>query len=736
MNQSPTYAELIADNQELRARLVEAEETLHAIRTGEVDALVVTTGAGGQQVFTLQGADYPYRVLVEEMSDGALTLTTDGLIFYANRRLAEMFKTPLEQVIGTRFEQWIVPTDQAIFTALLHPSTPPSSHYRELTLVASDGTPVLCYLSFTAIRVAALSSCFCLVATDLTEQKRNEAIMASEQLARMILEQAAEPIIVCDPDGMIIRASEVAHTLCGQNPLGQAFEQVFPLQRSDGVVFSPGVVINGGQRWQVEARLLRAGLVFELLVNAGPLIGSRGERLGSVVTLTDITQRKAAEKQIQQLAFFDPLTQLPNRRLLLDRLAQTLATFLRSGQPAALMFIDLDHFKTLNDTRGHDVGDLLLRQVGQRLSASVRLEDTVARFGGDEFVVILKDLGAYPQEAAAQTQCVGEKIQAALNQPYALASGNFHCTSSIGVTLIHDGSASVDDLLKQADLAMYQAKAAGRDTLRFFDPAMQMDLEARTLLESQLRQGLEDGQFLLYYQPQVDHAGRLIGAEALLRWQHPQRGLIAPGEFIALAEETGLILPLGQWVLETACAQLAIWARQPATAGLRLAVNFSARQFFIPDFVDQVRAALGRHDINPNQLKLELTESMLLDNIENTATKMTTLKTLGVTFSLDDFGTGYSSLTYLKRLPLDQLKIDQSFVRDVLTDANDAAIVRVIVALAHSLSLAVIAEGVETEGQREFLLRSGCRAFQGYLFGRPGPVEALWGTRPASHVAS
>jgi len=444
-----------------------------------------------------------------------------------------------------------------------------------------------------------------------------------------------------------------------------------------------------------------------------------------VGTLTDITQRKAVEDDIQRLAFFDPLTGLPNRRLLLDRLHQALISSARSQRQGALLFIDLDRFKTLNDTLGHDIGDLLLQQVAQRLVACVREGDTVARLGGDEFVVMLKNLSTKSREAAARTQIVGEKILAALNQPYLLAGHSHHSTPSIGVTLISDHQNSIDDLLKRADLALYQAKAAGRNTLRFFEPQMQASLETRVALETELREALQSGQFVLYYQPQVDHAGHLTGAEALLRWRHPQRGLVLPAEFIPLAEETGLILPLGQWVLDTVCAQLAAWATQLDRTELGLVVNISARQFCQPLFVEQVLAALNRYDADPGKLKLELSESLLLDHVEDTIAKMAALKTKGVSFSLNDFGTGYSPLAYLRRLPLDQLKIDRSFVRDVLTDPNDAALAKTIVALAHSLGLAVIAEGVETEAQHDFLSRSGCHAFQGYLFGRPVPVEAL-----------
>ncbi|MGV8900213.1 MAG: bifunctional diguanylate cyclase/phosphodiesterase [Burkholderiaceae bacterium] len=444
-----------------------------------------------------------------------------------------------------------------------------------------------------------------------------------------------------------------------------------------------------------------------------------GEVSHYVSTLTDITMRKEAENEIRHLAFFDPLTLLPNRRMLLDRLRHALATSKRSGHEGALLFIDLDNFKTVNDTLGHDKGDLLLQQVAQRLSVCVREGDTVARLGGDEFVVMLEDLSALPHTAATQAKAIGEKILAALNQVYLLTDHVYHSSSSIGVSLFNHYQGGVDALLQRADLAMYQAKAAGRNTLRFFDPEMQTVVTARATLEAGLRQALQDYQFRLYYQPQVGENGRLAGAEALLRWQHPRRGLVLPGEFIPLAEESGLILPIGQWVLESTCVQLSNWATQAEMAQLTLAVNVSARQFHQPDFVLQVLAVLERTGANPQQLKLELTESLLLKDVEDTIDKMHQLKAHGVHFALDDFGTGYSSLSYLKRLPLDHLKIDRSFVLDVLNDADDAIIVSTIVALAHGLGLGVIAEGVETEAQQKFLAELGCPAYQGNLCSQP-----------------
>jgi diguanylate cyclase (GGDEF)-like protein/PAS domain S-box-containing protein len=436
----------------------------------------------------------------------------------------------------------------------------------------------------------------------------------------------------------------------------------------------------------------------------------------------DITQRMRAQAEINRLAFYDGLTQLPNRKLLQDRAQQAVVVSGRSHRHGALLFVDLDHFKTLNDTRGHEVGDQLLRQVAQRLATCLRAGDTLARLGGDEFVVLLEDLSEESARAAAEAKAVGDKMLAALEPEFALQGQDHHITASIGVALFVGAADSYDELLKRADLAMYRAKSAGRNALCFYDPQMQAIVSARAALEADLRRGLQLGELELYYQPLVLADGRVVGAEALVRWQRPGHGMASPAEFIPLAEETGLIKPLGLWVLQTACRQLVAWAANERTRGLSISVNVSPRQFRHADFVASVLATLAQSGARASLLKLELTESLMLEDVEGTIAKMNELKSHGVSFSLDDFGTGYSSLAYLKRLPLDQLKIDRSFVRDVLTDFNDAAIARTVLALGHSLGLPVVAEGVETEGQREFLVQHGCQAFQGYLFGKPMPV--------------
>ncbi len=441
--------------------------------------------------------------------------------------------------------------------------------------------------------------------------------------------------------------------------------------------------------------------------------------------LRDLSQHREDENEIRRLAFYDALTGLPNRRLLTDRLEQAMLTSLRTGQHGAVMFLDLDHFKQLNDSLGHAVGDELLLQVAERLQWCAREGDSVARLGGDEFVVLLEDLSLQANEAATQAELTAKKILDALGQPYTLHGHRYVSTPSIGIMMFMQDHESIDDLLKKADVAMYQAKSAGRNTARFFDPAMQAVATAYIELERDLRQGLAEQQFFLYYQIQVDAAGASTGVEALVRWQHGRRGLVSPAQFIPLAEETGLILPLGQWVLETACAQMVLWAEDPAKAAWTMAVNISSHQFAQPDFVASVACALRKTGANPFLLKLELTESMLVGDVEDVIGKMRALKAHGVGFSLDDFGTGYSSLSHLKRLPLDQLKIDQSFVRDIMSDANDAVIARTIVALGHSLGLKVIAEGVETAAQHSFLSSVGCDAFQGYWFGRPQLPSSL-----------
>jgi len=435
----------------------------------------------------------------------------------------------------------------------------------------------------------------------------------------------------------------------------------------------------------------------------------------------DIARRKEAEDKIEQLAFYDPLTGLPNRRLMQDRLQHSIAASSRLQRYGALLFIDLDNFKTLNDTKGHNVGDKLLMMAAQRLDNCVREGDTVARFGGDEFVVILEALSDNVDQAATRAEVAGEKILHAMSDAYQLQGEDYHSSASVGVSLFRDRDISAEELIRRADTAMYQAKRSGRNTLYFYDPAMQAALEARLQMETDLRTALEEEQFCLYLQPQVDYDGNVVGAEALIRWISPQKGLVPPDQFIPLAEETGLIVPIGNWVLNAACRKLKIWENSAATASLQLAINVSARQFHQDDFVEQVLTALKHNRVRPGSLKLELTESLILDNVDSAVDKMNALKDAGVRFSMDDFGTGYSSLSYLTQLPLHQLKIDQSFVHKMHEKPVNAVIVQTIIGMANNLDIEVIAEGVETAEQFQFLKEHGCPLFQGYHFGKPVP---------------
>ena len=539
--------------------------------------------------------------------------------------------------------------------------------------------------------------------------------------------ESQEGMLITDANNVILRVNQAFVEMTGYSAaeaVGQT-PRLLRSERHDAAFYTAmWKYLEKNDVWQGELWNRRKnGEVFPSLLTITAVKGHNGAITHYVGSQLDITERKAAEEKIDRLAFFDPLTELPNRRLQIDRLQQAMAASVRNKKHGALLFLDLDNFKTLNETLGHEIGDMLLQQVAQRLLGCVRQGDTVARLGGDEFVVILQDLSENSEEAAAQTEVIGEKIRETLGETYMIAGQAQLSTPSIGVTLFAGHDESIDELMKQADLALYQAKAAGRNTLRFFDPDMQTRVLARARLDADLREAMAQDQFVLHYQPQIDATAGVIGAEVLLRWRHPRRGMVLPSEFISRAEDTGLILPLGHWVLKTAIAQLATWATRPNTAHLILAVNVNVQQFSMPNFVDDVLALIDQFGANPRRLKLELTESLLMENADDVIAKMTALKARGVSFSLDDFGTGYSSLAYLKRLPLAQLKIDQSFVRDVATNPGDAVIANAIIALANSMGMSVIAEGVETEAHRYFLSNHGCQVYQGYLFSRPLPLD-------------
>ena len=594
-------------------------------------------------------------------------------------------------------------------------------------LLAKDGQEYQIADSAAPIRNAAGDIMgVVLVFSDVTEKYRQEESM---RIAATAFE-SQQGVTITNAQRVILRVNEAftritgysAEEAVGQNPRllksGRQdrayYDAMYRALESEGVW--------AGEIWNRR----KSGEIYPEWINISAVKDADGLTTHFVAIFSDITERHNAEAQIAALAFYDPLTHLPNRRLLLDRLEQALHVSTRHARKNALLFVDIDNFKTLNDALGHSQGDLLLVQVAQRLNSCIREGDTLARLGSDEFVVMLEDLSEDINEAVIQAETVGQNILSTFLPDFTLDDGTHHATSSIGMTLFGGAlNESSEQPLKRAELAMFQAKAAGRNVLRFFEAHMQAEVSARARLETDLHEAVLKQQFLLHYQPQVVGAGRMTGVEALVRWQHPQRGMVSPAEFIPLAEENNLILAIGQWVLETACTQLAAWAADPALSHLTIAVNVSARQFRQQNFVDSVLATLARTQANPKRLKLELTESMLVDDVEGIIIKMGELKARGVTFSLDDFGTGYSSLAYLKRLPLDQLKIDQGFVRNIVTDSNDAAIAKMVVALGESMGLSVIAEGVELQAQADFLAHLGCHAYQGYLFSKPLPLAAL-----------
>ena len=675
----------------------------------------------------LRESENRFRTLIKDIPGVSVqAYAPDGTTRYWNKASESLYGFTAEEAIGRNLRDLIIPPHmregvrQAMENMFATHEAIPAG---ELVLRHKDGSSVPVFSSHAFVQAPGRSPEMFCVDIDLSARYRAEAELSIAATAF----EAQEGVLVTDPEHRILRVNKAFTQSLGYSD-AEALGKTLALLKSerDSDVYFSAIqrALQRNGKWAGEIWSKRkSGEVFPQWVNINAVYGAGGEVSYFVATLSDITLRKVAEEQIRQLAFFDPLTELPNRRLLMDRLQRALTSSERTKHTGALLFIDLDNFKTLNDTRGHDQGDQLLRQAAQRLSGCIRECDTVARLGGDEFLVVLENLDTGFEMAAADVRTVGEKIVSALNQPYQLGDFDFNSTASVGVALFSGMSLSVDELLKQADLAMYQAKAAGRNGLRFFDPAMQALVNARAALEVDLRLAIAHQDFELHYQPQVDGQGRVTGAEALLRWPHAVRGMVSPVSFIPLAEETGHILSLGRWVLETACQQLVAWAHHPLLANLVLAVNVSARQFREADFAESVLALLASTGANPQRLKLELTESMLIDNLEDMVAKMVALQTVGIGLSLDDFGTGYSSLSYLKRLPLDQLKIDQSFVRDVLTDPSDAAIARTVVALAHNLGLGVMAEGVETLAQKEFLAQCGCHAYQGYLFSRALPAE-------------
>ena len=561
--------------------------------------------------------------------------------------------------------------------------------------------------------------------------RRNEEL--SQQRADLRISAKAfesqQPMLITTPHGEVLKTNLAFSKMSGYGEdeiLGAKPDVLDPTLHAETFNDEIQSSLRDTGQWQGEMiGRRRNGDEYPQSISISSVQGEHGDVSHLILFYTDLSENRNSARKIQELALLDSLTRLPNRNLLLDRLKQAISMNRRNRSFGALIMVDFDNFKTLNDTQGYQKGDQLLLQASQRLLDTVRQHDTVARVGGDEFAVVLEDLGNTLEHAATHTEVVCAKILSKLGEPYHLNDSAYRCTTSIGGTIFGEQDISVETLLMQVDLALHNAKSDGRNTFRFFDPTMQEIVMVRAALERDIVLAQQNGQFLLHYQPQVTEIGQVVGAEALIRWRHPARGMVSPLDFIPLAEETGDIIPIGLWVLETACQQLNRWSSHPDRSHLSIAVNVSARQLQHPDFVDQVVSVLARTGANPAKLKLELTESLLAENVDALIVIMTTLQTHGVCFSLDDFGTGYSSLAYLKQLPLAQLKIDRSFIRDVMNDPDDAVIARTIVALARNLGLNVIAEGVETEAQQQFLASVGCTTYQGYLFGRPLAIEAF-----------
>ena len=703
----------------------DAEKLLHELRVHQIQLEMQNESL--LQAQTLLAESHERYVELYDFSPvGYLTLTAEGTISQINPAAADLLRRPREKLLKRPFRNFVLPESVERMNGLLTGALEyDESALTELMLKRADGSffhaELVCRRKFPPHGPPVLH----IAISDISDRKRAEQQM---RIAATAFE-SQEGMFIMNADRVILRVNSAFSRITGYTSVAALGQEMNLLSSScHDPDFYAGIWEAAARTgsWQGEIWSRRQdGEVFNGWLTLSAVCGE-GESISHYVgTLTDNTLRKAEEERVKHLAFYDSLTQLPNRQLLLNRLQQALAASIRSGREGALLFIDLDNFKRLNDTLGHSMGDLLLQQVAQRLTTCIREGDTVARLGGDEFVVMLEDLSENLQEAAEQIEAVGEKVLLTLNRPYDLDGHEYHSTPSIGATLFHHHKDSVAELLKSADLAMYNAKAAGRNVLRFFDPEMQAVVTARIRLEADLREGLSKGQFILYYQPQVDDDEKLTGAEALLRWQHPVRGLLTPPEFLSLAEQTGLIVPLGCWVLETACRQLAAWSAHAETAHLSIAVNISPHEVRHPDFIRNVLSTLERTGANPQNLELELTESLLGRDLEDTAAKMAILKAAGVGFALDNFGHGSSSLSALKRLPLNQLKIGHPFVHNLLTEPNDAAMAKSIVALAQSLGLDVISEEVETVGQRDFLKSVGCQAYQGYFFGSPAPVEDL-----------
>jgi diguanylate cyclase (GGDEF)-like protein/PAS domain S-box-containing protein len=654
-----------------------------------------------------------------------LCLDPEGKFIDVNQQLCDMLGYSREELLYTNFSDMLLGYDITQFVNKLNAFNfnNASKINTELTLKKKDNQSIIVLLSGRIQKDAEdnVIKVHCVLA-DITEREKT----AQEMRISAIAFQSQHGMFVTDTSGSILRVNDAFTRITGYNSdeiIGKN-PRIFNSGKHDANFYeSIWKTLNKTGSWQGEIWNKRKnGEIYPEQLTITAVMNNNDQVTHYVANLTDITNKKAAEAEIHNLAFYDSLTKLPNRSFFMERLTHALDLIVRTQNKGAIFFIDIDHFKTLNDTLGHQFGDQLLQQVAVRIKKNLRDHDTVSRFGGDEFVVLLENLNEDKNEALEDSKKVADKILSSLNKPYQLGNNKYQCGASIGLTMIDDET-SADTLLSQADIAMYQAKNNGRNSICIFDPKMRYELSEHSKLEQELLNAFETEQFELYYQVQVDDSRQPFAVEALIRWIHPTQGLISPDKFIPVAEKSGLIIPIGDWVIHTACSQLKLWQEQEKLKNFVISINVSAKQLHQANFAEKVESLIRMFDINPELLKFELTESMLLNNLVSTINIINSIRKLGVKFSLDDFGTGYSSLQYLKILPLDQLKIDQSFVRDIVDDENDRTIVRTIISMADNFNIGIIAEGVETEKQLEILKLEGCNNFQGYLFGKPVPIE-------------
>jgi len=724
MSQVPPFnMTLEIENRDLRDRLAEAERTLHAIHGGEADAVLVE-GTEGARILTLTDADHSYRLLIEDMNEGALSLTDEGLVLYCNRRLAEILRTPRERVVGSFIGDRVAPDFQSRFRALLAHGDP-NRHFEELVMLAGDGTQVPVYLSLKRMSRADLPSYVFLLVTDLTEINEQKRLQAQLNLEASVFTHAREGILITDPDSRIIDVNEAFSRITGYSR-DEALGQKANILKSDHhppeffAAMWRDLLSEGHWYGEVWSRR-KNGEVFAEMLNISTLRDAQGKVLRYIAMMSDITMIKVHEQQLEHLAHYDALTNLPNRVLLADRLQHAMAQTHRSARGLAVAYIDLDKFKEINDTFGHDTGDKLLMVVADRMQEAIREGDTLCRLGGDEFVAVLRDIDDF--SACEPTL---KRLLASAAGPVKIAGRLHQISASIGVTFYpQPQEIGADQLMRQADQAMYLAKQSGKNRYHLFDAAQDRSVREHYETVSRIRLAMARQEFVLRYQPKVNmRTGAIVGAEALIRWQHPERGLLLPASFLPLIEDHPIIVELGEWVIQTALNQIASWRTEGLA--MRVSVNVGSRQLQRPDFVLRVRSLLAAYpQLEPGSLMFEVLETSALEDLGRVSHAIDECQKLGLWFAMDDFGTGYSSLTYLKRLPVNELKIDRSFVHNMLNDTDDLSILNGVIGLAHAFDRQVTAEGVETVAQGRLLLEIGCELAQGFAVAHPMPAQEM-----------